>query len=200
LTGDDSLVVVGVHERESLARRDLVRARRRLGQRLAGEHRARAEGLRAAHLRERRVLGHHDRRGNAEPRGLIRDGLRVVACRHRDHAALAFRRRQLQEAVRGAAIFERRGTLPRLELQRDARARLLRKRRREERGRADDRRRDALGCGFDVGDRHGQGHHGRLRRRSAFSASRAAKDGVAGIPHTARAYRNLTDAPEIAHR
>jgi hypothetical protein len=27
-----------------------------------------------------------------------------------------------------------------------------------------------------------------------------AKDGVTGIPHTARAYRNLTDAPEIAHR
>ena len=62
---------------------------------------------------------HHDRRRNAEPLGVIRDRLRMVAGRRGDHAARALLRRQLQQFVERAALLVGGGELQILELQPD---------------------------------------------------------------------------------
>ena len=56
------------------------------GEAVALQHDLGAERLGAVDLDEGRALGHHDRRRDAEPAGVIGDALGVVAGRHRDDA------------------------------------------------------------------------------------------------------------------
>ncbi len=86
LARDDPFVIVGRHDGQPF-----------IGEVLARQDDARAEGLRAPHSRERRVLRHDDRRRNAQARGLVCNGLSVVAGGHRDHAALALVLVELQQ-------------------------------------------------------------------------------------------------------
>ena len=61
---------------------------------------------------------HHDRRGDAQAARMIGHALRMVAGRHRDHAApRACSAGQLHQAVERAALLERGGVLQVLELQ-----------------------------------------------------------------------------------
>ena len=89
LTGDDRRVVVGVHERAALVGRAA-------GPPAVASPRSSpcsttrgTEHLGALHLHERGVGGHHDGRLDAQPGGVARDGLGVVAGRHGHHTAPA---------------------------------------------------------------------------------------------------------------
>src|SRR5436190_20477982 len=68
---------------------------------------------------KRRALGHHDRRRDAEPLGVIRDPLRMVTGRHRNHASTARARIQRQQLGERAALLERAGAMQGLKLQMD---------------------------------------------------------------------------------
>ena len=122
LTCDDARIVVGMHDREAFLRRDRLRTLRGIREHVPRQHDARAEPLGSADFRKRRTFRHHDRRRDAQPLGLIRDGLGMVSGRHRDDAARSFVRPELEEPIRRAAVFERPGSLPRLELEEEFRA------------------------------------------------------------------------------
>ena len=68
-------------------------------------------------LHHRRADGHHDGGGNAEPVRVIGHALRMIAGRHRDHAAPALVGRQRQQSVERAALLEGRGELQVLEFE-----------------------------------------------------------------------------------
>ena len=105
-----------MHEGELALRGELGRPRRGLDQRLAEKDDVRAVRPGLLDLHERGVLGHHDQRRDAEPAGVIRERLAVIARRHRRYAAGALLRRELQQPVQGAALLERGRELPVLEL------------------------------------------------------------------------------------
>ena len=136
----------------------------RLGERRAGEHHLRAERLGAGDLRERRVRGHHDRRRDAEQPRVVRDALRVVAGRRRDHAVRPLLGVEPEQEVARAPLLERRGVLEVLELQRE------------------------LGAG-DVGERAGLRARcldDAPRSRSAAAATSAAVTAEASRPRVSR--------------
>ena len=112
LSGDDARVVVGMDERRAGARR---RFRRRSCWQSASvspsDDHLGAEPAGGGDLHERRRLRHDDGRRNAEPLGVVGDGLGVVAGRHGDDAARAFVRRQRQQLDQRAALLERGGRL-----------------------------------------------------------------------------------------
>ena len=93
LAGDDRRVVIGVHRHQAAFARQRVGGAARGDEAVALEHDRRAERLGAVDLGERRALGHHDRRRDAEPARVIGDALRVVAGRHRDDPGAALVRR-----------------------------------------------------------------------------------------------------------
>ena len=76
--------------------------------------------------------------GDAHPLGVVRDRLRVVAGRHREHAVRTLVGGQLRHLVERAALLERRGELQVLELQEDLAAGELRQRARRQAWRARD--------------------------------------------------------------
>ena len=126
LAGDHQRVVVRVHERVVALAGELLRDHRRLGDRLTAQHDLGAESLGALDLRERRRQRHHDHRLHAEPAGMERDALRVVAGRGRGDAGRRLRRlRQALQLQAAAAVLERTGVLQVLELQEQAVAELL---------------------------------------------------------------------------
>ena len=85
LPGDDGLVIVGMHELETL----LVSLSLGEGcgflQILSLEHHVGTEHPGVLYLDVRREPRHHDRGGDAKPLRVVRDGLRMIACGHRDH-------------------------------------------------------------------------------------------------------------------
>jgi hypothetical protein len=78
---------------------------------LAVEHHRRPVGLGCLHLHEGRGCRHHDGGGNVEALGMIGDGLGVIACRHRNHAAPALVLGESGELDEGASVLERVGNL-----------------------------------------------------------------------------------------
>ena len=76
----------------------------------------------------RRVFGHNDRDRYAEPMAMIGNALRMVAGRSRDHAALAFTVRQLEQLVQRTPFLKRSGELQIFKFQPDIRARQIRER------------------------------------------------------------------------
>ena len=117
LPRDDMRIVIGVDHGEVL--RLAMRARELGGllQRLAGNDDLRAVTPGVLDLHHRRADRHHDGGGNAEPVRVIGHALRMIAGRHRDHAAQTFVRRQRQQPVERAALLEGRGELQVLEFE-----------------------------------------------------------------------------------
>ena len=109
----------------------------------------------AAIFTERRGHRHHDGRGDAEPRRVVGDGLRVIAGRHRDHAARAIVAVERGELVERAALLERIGDLQILVFDEHLGAGQLREPRRRQHRRAQNAAvDDRLGV-LDVGQRDG---------------------------------------------
>ena len=75
-------------------------------QRLAGNDDLGAVTPGVLDLHHRRADRHHDGSGNAEKVCVISHALRVIAGRHRDHAAPPLVRRQRQQAIERAALLE----------------------------------------------------------------------------------------------
>ena len=98
----------------SAADRDAVRER--AGEVGAREHHLGLVHLGARDLRERRVGGHHDRRRDPEPVGVVGEALRVVAGRRGDDAAGPSRVGEPEQEVERAAFLERGRELEVLEL------------------------------------------------------------------------------------
>jgi hypothetical protein len=93
--------------------------RRRLGQGFAHQHNVRTPGRGASDLRRGGEFRHDDRGGDTKQLGMPRDGLRVVARRHGDHAAIPLRGRQHRKPVGGATFLESTGDLKIVELEHD---------------------------------------------------------------------------------
>ena len=89
LAGDDVFVVIGVDENEVLTLGQMLRVLTGFGQVLPMQDHARTEQPRLLHLVEWRVERHDDRGRYAEPRGVMRDALRVIPGRHGDDTAAA---------------------------------------------------------------------------------------------------------------
>ena len=106
LAGDHVRVVVGRDQREPVLRGefapDLLAI---LGVAVVG-HNLAAVAARRGHLRGRRILRHHDRRGNAEHARRQRDRLRMVAGRERDDTVAALLRVEARQRVERAAELE----------------------------------------------------------------------------------------------
>ena len=98
------------------------------------------------------ALPHHDQRVDAFLARRPGDGLRVVARRDRDHAALLLLVRQLREPVERAAHLERARPLEELRLEADVGVQLLRERARAEQRRAVHAARDRPRRALDVVD------------------------------------------------
>ena len=109
------------------------------------------QGAGVGHLHQRCALGHHQRRGDVEARGVMGEALGMVARRHRHHAAGSFLGRQGEQSVQCAAFFERPGELEVLELHHDLGPGDGRQRVRQGRRRGGHRTADAVGSGQDVG-------------------------------------------------
>jgi hypothetical protein len=80
-------------------------------QRLAVQDDVRAPCCRACHFRVWRKLRHHNRRPNIAEVCVPRHRLRMIAGRHRDDAALAFRVGEQRKPVCGAAFLKSAGYL-----------------------------------------------------------------------------------------
>ena len=173
LSGDDERIVVRMNEREPFGRRDLMSASGGIRQRIARQNHARTELFGASNFRERRRPRHHDRRRNAEPAALIRDGLRVISGRHRDDALRALGVRKYEHAVCRAAVLERARPLTRLELERNARVTARGERARKKCRRAHDVLGDALRGSRHVVVGNRKGHWTWLRRSRASSGCAA---------------------------
>ena len=125
-------------------------------QRLAGNDGLGAVTPGVLDLHHRRAHGHHDAGGNAKPMCVIGHALRMVAGRHRDHAAPAFVRRQRQQPVERAALLEGRGELQVLEFQPELAAADLAQRPALVAFGDDDRAGNGSGRGFDIVERDGK--------------------------------------------
>ena len=110
-------IVVGMDDREPALLRELQAVRARIVEGVALDHDSGAEAARVLDLHCRRKTRHHDGGRNGEPLRVIRDALRMVAGRHREHAARALLVAQLGNLVERAALLERRGELQVLELE-----------------------------------------------------------------------------------
>jgi hypothetical protein len=150
--GDDLRVVERMDEHEALFERQLARLGVGVVKHVAVQHDGRAVARGLGDFHGRRRLGHDDGRRDAEPLGMISDGLRMVAGRSRDHAARALLGRQLKQFVERAAFLVGGGELQILELEPDFGADELRQRAANQHRRADDGSLDALGRGADVVD------------------------------------------------
>ena len=128
LARDDQRIVERGHEPRAGSSGDRLRVRERGRVVVAFELDPRAVMRGVRDLRERCVGRHHDRRRDAEQSRVIRDALRVVPGRGRDHAERAGFGRQVREEVAGAALLERAGELLVLELHPEIGARDLRQR------------------------------------------------------------------------
>jgi hypothetical protein len=109
---------------------------------------------------------------------VIGHALRVVAGRHRDHAARAFVGRERLQPVERAAFLERRGELQVLELQPDLGADDLGQRARMHERRVEHLPGDVVACGADTGEiDHGVGGCGKEEPRDCKSwpAARVAR-------------------------
>ena len=122
LPRDHRRIVERMHQRELPALSFLERKRARFVELRAMQNHFRIEHARLLHFRVRRRARHDDARRNAEPAAVIRNRLRVIAGRHRDDAAPAFVRREIEQSVQRAALLERRRELVVLELQMNLRA------------------------------------------------------------------------------
>ncbi len=90
LSGDDLVVVIGVDEKEALFLDQGLGGDLAVGQRLARQDDTGAMRPGALDLGRGRRLRHHDGGRDAEPLGMIGDGLRMIAGRHGDDAAGPF--------------------------------------------------------------------------------------------------------------
>ena len=117
LPRDDQGIVIGVDHGQVV--RLAMRARELGGllQRLAGNDDLGAVTPGVLDLHHRRPDRHHDGGGNAEPVRVIGHALRVIAGRHRDHAAPPLVRRQRPQPVERAALLEGGGELQVLEFE-----------------------------------------------------------------------------------
>ena len=124
-------------------------------------------------LHHRRADRHHDGSGNAEPMCVIGHALRMIAGRHRDHAALPFVRRQRQQPVERAALLEGRGELQVLEFEPEIAAADLAQRPALVAFGDDDRAGNGSGRGSDVIGRDGKACFGSvLVRRGVLGGFR----------------------------
>jgi len=128
--------------------------RRGIRQRLALEHHGGTMDLGVLDFRVRRTLGHDDDGRDAQARGVIGDGLSMIAGAHGNHTAPALGVGQGRELVERAALLERSGELQVLELEvelaaGDARQRLARQERGALNRAFDARRRGADGLQRD---------------------------------------------------
>ena len=122
LPGDHRIVVERIDHRQAAPGRQRKAVRARIVEALAVQHDGRAERARALDLHRRREARHHDGRADAEALRVPGHALRVVAGRHRHHAAAAFGGTQLRQPVQRSALLERGGELQVLELQEHRRA------------------------------------------------------------------------------
>ena len=116
LPGDDGRVVERVDVGAALVGGQAGGLGRGLGDALAPQHDRGPQLAGALHLHEGRVGGHDDRGVDAEPGGVVGDGLGVVAGRHGHHALGPLAVVELEELVEGAALLEGRDELQVLEL------------------------------------------------------------------------------------
>ena len=119
LPRDHREIVVGMDQRHAARACERYAMRPRIVEGIALEHDLGAEAARALDLHRRCEARHHDRRRNAHALRVIRDALRVVARRDREHAGGAFGRGQLGHLVQRAALLEGRGELVVLEFEED---------------------------------------------------------------------------------
>ena len=144
LPGDHRRIVERMHQRQMSTTPLFERKRARFVELAAEQNHFRIEHTRLLDFCVRRRPRHHDAGRNAEPAAMVRNRLRVVAGRHRDHAATALFRCQIQQAIQRAAFFERRRELMIFELQINLRAGQRRQRFRMFERRQDDLGRDPL--------------------------------------------------------
>ena len=116
LAGDDGRVVERVDVGAPLVGGQPGGLGRGLGEALAPQHDRGAQLAGALHLHERRGGGHDDRGVDAEPGGVVGDGLGVVPRRHGHHALGPLAVVELEQLVEGAALLEGRDELQVLEL------------------------------------------------------------------------------------
>ena len=159
LAGDHELVVEGMDERAPVGLGVGDGRRDRVLDRVAHQADRRAVALGCPHLRERRRLGHVDRRRHAGRAGGERDRLGVVPGRRGDDARSPLRLGQRADLVVGAADLERAGLLAVLELEEDVARALARERLRPLGGGAVGDAPQRIGRGPDVVE----GRHGRRR-------------------------------------
>ena len=116
---DDGRIVVRMDHGRAADDRERLRVQGRFAVGLALEDDGRTELTRAPDLDVGRCARHDDRGRHVQAPGVIRQALRVVAGRCRDHAARLLRFRQLQQRVERAPFFERTGELQLFELETD---------------------------------------------------------------------------------
>src|SRR5512135_2630216 len=119
LAGDDPGVVEGRNERERFfpAQPDGLGVGRVVI--AAVEHAPGAVLAHAGDFNQRRKLGHDDGRGDVQAPAVKRDRHAVIARAGGDHAAPGFFRRQRQQAIERAALFERAGHLQIFQLEKN---------------------------------------------------------------------------------
>ena len=161
--------------------RELEPARARVLEGVAVEHDLGAEAARALDLDRRREARHHDRRRDAHALGVVRDRLRVVAGRDREHAVRALVGGELRHLVERAALLERRRELQVLELEEDVAAGELGQRARRQARRARDLAGEAPGGRADVVD--GQRRSHRATAASAADPADLQHVGAARVAH-----------------
>ena len=154
LAGDHARIVVGVNPGETALTCDRLGADLRVGDALAVEHDFGAMRLRRLDLHEWRRHRHHDGGRNPQARGMIGNGLGVVAGRHGDHAAGALDVPERGELVERAALLERVGDLKVLVFDEHLGAGQRGELRRRQHRRAQHLAGDGAARGLDVGDRH----------------------------------------------
>jgi len=151
--GDDLRVVERVDEDIALRGFELARLGVGVVEHRAEEHDLRAMALGLGDFDGRGRLGHDDDRRNAEPPGVISDGLGMIAGGRSDDSARTLFVRQLKQLVERAALFVGGGELQVLELQPDLRADDFGQGLADQHRSADDGALDARGGSADVVDR-----------------------------------------------
>jgi len=107
LADDDVLIVVGMHEDQVLAPRDLVGVVLGFGELLTMQHHPCAQQPRLLNFVEGRVDRHDDGCRDAEPRGVMRYPSRMVARRHGDYAAASLVCIESRQLAERAVLLER---------------------------------------------------------------------------------------------
>ena len=128
LAGDDGEVVERMDDGEAALLGELQAGDARVVEGVAVEHDLGAEAARVLDLHARGEARHDDRRRDAQPLGVVRDRLGVVAGRDGEHALGALGGGELGHLVERAALLERGGELQVLELEEDLAAADLRQR------------------------------------------------------------------------